>query len=150
MSITRINAKIGKTKILCVDDSQTMLLLCSAVLERNGYQVWTAPCGCRALETLRQHHIDGAIIDNEMPGMSGVQLARVIKQSHPRLPILMFSGSSLPKSLAGIDCFLPKADGPIALVTALHSLGLQAVHRQSAYHPPVCRQPAREAAAGLR
>jgi CheY-like chemotaxis protein len=129
MTIPRMNSKIGKTNILCVDDSQNMLLLCRAVLELNGYRVWTEPSGSRALEALEHHRIDAAIIDNEMPGMNGVQLAKAIKQNHPRLPVLMFSGSS-PKDLGGVDCFLHKADGPRALVNALHSLGLQTARRQ--------------------
>lgn len=118
-----INSKNGGVNILCVDDSQAMLSLCRAVLELNGYQVWTAPCGSRALEALERHNIDGAIIDNEMPEMNGIQLAKAIKRNHPKLPVLMFSGS-WPEDMEAVDRFLYKTDGPCALVSALHSLGL--------------------------
>ena len=131
VNLSRMTARIGKTNILCVDDSQNMLSLCKAVLELNGYHVLTEPNGYRALQTLERQNIDGAIIDNEMPGMNGIQLAKAIKRSHPKLPVLMFSGSS-PADLRGIDCFVHKTDGPRVLVNALHSLGLQAARMRTA------------------
>lgn len=130
MATSPLNSKRSRTSILCVDDSQNTLLLCRAVLELNGYLVWTALSGYQALKTIQHHRIDGAIIDKEMPEMDGIGLAKEIKRSHPQLPVLMFSGSSSPEDLSAIDCFLPKGDGPWALVNALRSLGLQAGGRQ--------------------
>jgi len=130
MAISSLNSR-SRTSILCVDDCQHTLMLCRAVLELNGYHVWTAPGAGQALKTLEHHRVDGAIIDNEMPGMNGIQLAKTIKRRHPRLPVLMFSGSSSPEDLDSVDRFLPKGDGPWVLIDALHSLGLRTATRPS-------------------
>jgi CheY-like chemotaxis protein len=112
-----------KAAILCVDDSQKMLLICRTILEASGYQVFTASDGKTGLKTLEQHSIDAIVIDNRMPGMSGTELAQEIKQAYKNLPILMFSDSGAePTSLGSIDLFLNKKSGPRALRDAVASL----------------------------
>ena len=112
-----------KAAILCVDDSQNMLLICRTILEASGYEVFTASNGKAGLETLEQHSIDAVVVDNRMPGMTGTELAQEIKQAHKNLPILMFSDStSEPASLGPIDLFLNKKNGPRALRDAVVSL----------------------------
>ncbi len=112
-----------KAAILCVDDSQNILLICRTILEASGYDVFTASNGKEGLETLRQHAIDAAVIDNRMPGMTGTELAQEIKQAYKNLPILMFSDSATePTPLESIDLFLNKKSGPSAMRDAIGSL----------------------------
>ena len=40
-----------------------------------------------------EREIDAVILDYEMPGMNGLELATWLKQRHPTLPIIMISGS---------------------------------------------------------
>ena len=110
-----------RATVLCVDDSPEMLFICRRFLEARGYEVLTASSGEAALQTLKEHPVDAAITDNEMPGMTGLQLAQEMKHLQSNLPVLMFS-SARPDFLPSIDCFLEKSGGPSALVNALQCL----------------------------
>jgi CheY-like chemotaxis protein len=100
-----------------------MLVICKAILEAAGYTVFTALSGQAALATLKLHSIDLAVIDNRMPGMTGVELANEIKRSYKNLPILMFSDSDGKQPSACIvDLFLNKKHGPRALRDSIDPL----------------------------
>lgn len=106
----------GPRTILCVDDSQEILLICRTVLESDGYQVLTASSAAAALELLSTHPIDAVVIDNVMPGMSGIDLAKEIKQISSDVPVILFSSLERPdEAVPFIDSYLSKGQGPIAL-----------------------------------
>jgi CheY-like chemotaxis protein len=124
---TKISRTAGAA-ILCVDDSEKMLIICRAILEASGYKVFTARNGKAGLEALKHDAIDIAVIDNQMPGMTGAELAREIKREHKNLPVLMFSDSGPEPGAAAIDFFLNKKSGPRALSDAVASLLAKAKH----------------------
>ena len=106
----------GNPSILCVDDSQEILLICRTVLEADGYQVFTANNAACALELMRERPIDAVVIDNVMPGMSGVVLAQEIKRVSSETPIILFSSLERPdEAIPYIDSYLSKGQGPLAL-----------------------------------
>jgi two-component system alkaline phosphatase synthesis response regulator PhoP len=105
-----------------VDDSENMLIICRAMLEASGYEVFTARDGKAGLELLRRHSIDVAVIDNQMPGMTGTELAREIKRERKNLPVLMFSDSGPEPASTAIDFYLNKKSGPRALSDAVAAL----------------------------
>lgn len=120
---SNMNQASAKRSILCVDDSPEMLLICRTILEADGFEVLTAANGPAALRILNERAIDAAVIDNRMPGMSGIQLAREIRCAHKGLPILMFSDSG--PDISGepdIDLFLNKKKGPRAMRDAVRAL----------------------------
>lgn len=105
-----------RPSVLCVDDSEDILLICRTVLESGGYQVLTAASGAEALRLLQTHSVDAAIIDSIMPGMSGADLAREIKRVAANIPVIMFSSSDRSHEIAEfVDSYLSKGQGPIAL-----------------------------------
>lgn len=109
--------------ILCVDDSEDILLICRTILESDGYQVFTATSGPRALELLQMHGVDAAVIDNVMPGMSGIELAGEIKRFSAGVRVVMFSSLERPdESVPCIDSYLSKGQGPLALRNLVGSL----------------------------
>lgn len=117
--------KLGRTRqsILCVDDSLEMLEIGQTILEREGYQVFTSTSGAGALELLRLHSMNAAVIDNVMPGMNGIELARQIKSFAPDVLVVMYSGTLREgESFPFVDVCLPKAKGPLALRKLLGSL----------------------------
>ena len=116
MSIT------SSTTVLCIDDSDAILFVCQKLLESVGYRVLTAENGRDGLELLQRHAVDVAVIDNEMPGMMGAQLACEMKALQRNMPVLMFSGSPQPDRTVPIDDFVMKSEGPAALLKALYSL----------------------------
>ncbi|WP_256663773.1 PAS domain-containing sensor histidine kinase [Pseudomonas sp. gcc21] len=79
--------------ILLVEDDDSVRLINQEVLEELGYQVCVA---CDAEEALRRFHtlekVDLLVTDVGLPGMNGRQLAEVIQQLQPRLPVLFLTG----------------------------------------------------------
>jgi len=105
-----------RSTVLCVDDSEDILLICRTVLESGGYQVFTAANGVEALQLLQKHSVDAAVIDSVMPGMCGTDLAREIKRVAANVPVIMFSSSERPHEAAQfVDSYLSKGQGPLAL-----------------------------------
>lgn len=78
--------------ILLVDDQPIICELVAELLRTDGHSVHTAGSGGRALEKLRQANYDLVITDLAMAGMSGDQLANVIKQIFPLQPIILLTG----------------------------------------------------------
>lgn len=106
----------GPRSILCVDDSQEILLICRTVLEADGYQVFTAPSAEAALRLLQTHSVDAVVLDNVMPGMNGIALAQEIKRVSSGVPVILFSSLERPDEVVPcIDSYLSKGQGPLAL-----------------------------------
>jgi two-component system, chemotaxis family, chemotaxis protein CheY len=85
--------------ILLVDDNQHMRAITSAILQSAGIRkVREAPDGSAALEALRDHPVDLAIVDFNMFPLDGVEFTRLVRNSpdsaNPYLPIIMMTGHS--------------------------------------------------------
>ena len=82
--------------ILCVDDEPNILSALQRLLNRNGYQVLTAAGGEAALDLLRNpstsNPIAMVISDQLMPGMTGVELLRQVKECHPETIRIILTG----------------------------------------------------------
>jgi len=85
--------EIYKPLILCVDDDEGILDLTRMALECKGFRVLTANDGRSALEAFTACPIDAVILDYEMPGMNGAEVAREMTLIKPNVPKLLFSGS---------------------------------------------------------
>lgn len=77
--------------ILIVDDEKNYLLVLSAVLEEEGYEVLTTLNGAEALEIRKTSDIDLVLTDMKMPEMDGIELLENIKQKDPDLPVIMMT-----------------------------------------------------------
>lgn len=65
--------------ILVVDDNEANLRLMNAVLKTRGYELIEARSGEAALETLTRLHPSLVLMDVQMPGLSGIDVARAIR-----------------------------------------------------------------------
>ncbi len=80
------------TKVLVVDDSETVLLMLQRRLEGEGYDVSTAGDGPSALEAISSGaRPDIVLLDAMMPGMSGIDALRELRASGNRTPVLIIS-----------------------------------------------------------
>ncbi len=68
-----------RLKILLVDDDPAILELNEILLERDGHGVVVAASGAEALRALSKRAFDVVFLDEEMPGMSGVEVAKRIR-----------------------------------------------------------------------
>jgi DNA-binding response OmpR family regulator len=95
-----------------------------ATLESQGYCVLIADNGAEGLAIFSSQSIDLVILDYKMPGMNGDVVAEKMKQSKPFVPILMLSAYlDLPgETLALVDKYLTKGDGPIVMLKAVAEL----------------------------
>ncbi len=90
-------ARGGAERILLVEDEEPLRELVHCVLESYGYHVTDAPTGRRALEVWKEHgqHFDLLLTDIVMPdGVTGRDLADILKQQKPELRVLFSSGYS--------------------------------------------------------
>jgi len=81
-------------KILYIDDDDSQLFMVKRMLERWGYSVITFREQREAIEAVKAGEIDFDLVitDFKMPGVSGVDVARAIRDVRPSLPVLMVSG----------------------------------------------------------
>lgn len=78
--------------ILTVDDDEDIRATIRQALELLSYGVIEAESGAAALRLLESHRPELAILDFVMPGMDGVELAALIHERDPALPIIFASG----------------------------------------------------------
>jgi CheY-like chemotaxis protein len=79
--------------ILLVDDDALVSIATAATLEDLGHTVVEASSAMEALAALQSGaRIDLVITDHAMPEMSGVELAKRLKESHPTLPVILATG----------------------------------------------------------
>jgi PAS domain S-box-containing protein len=81
-------------RVVYVDDDPTMVLMVQALLRRWGYQVRCFGDPRAALDALRADPdaADLVVTDYNMPGISGLDLARELARLRPRLPVIISSG----------------------------------------------------------
>ncbi|PCJ88724.1 MAG: two-component system response regulator [Flavobacteriales bacterium] len=79
--------------ILWADDEIDLLKPHVLFLEEKGYHVETVNNGDDALEKVRQNHFDIVFLDEQMPGISGIETLMKVKQTHPSLPVVMITKS---------------------------------------------------------
>jgi EAL domain-containing protein (putative c-di-GMP-specific phosphodiesterase class I) len=90
----------GKPRVLIVDDEQAILRAYSRVLAGHGYTVSTASSGELALELLGQDPVDVVISDLTMPGMTGIEFLRAVRERDPDLPVILMTACPSTESAA--------------------------------------------------
>jgi CheY-like chemotaxis protein len=99
--------------ILLVDDDSLVSAGTAAMLEDLGHTVREASSAAEALALLDEDRaIDLVITDHVMPGMSGVELARRLRQSRPDLRVILASGYADLVSGDKLDFPLPRLPKP--------------------------------------
>ncbi len=87
--------KPGAIKFLLVDDREENLVALRAILARDGLEILEARSGEEALEILLRHEVALAVLDVQMPGMDGFELAEMMRAS-PRtrhVPIIFVTAN---------------------------------------------------------
>ncbi len=105
--------------VLLVEDAHPIREMLRFALERENYRIVEADCADKARELLSKERVDLAIVDWMMPGESGVELVRKLRNNevYANLPILMLTArvdeEDIVKGLgAGADDYLTK---PVAI-----------------------------------
>ncbi len=84
---------MSNATILWADDEIDLLKPHIIFLEQKGYTVETANSGDEALDRLKTHEIDIIFLDENMPGLSGIETLSFIKTQFPNIPVVMITKS---------------------------------------------------------
>ena len=130
----------GRPTVLWIDDFRAGLELYSAMFEGLGFKVLTAASGKEGVKLASENLIDVVVTDYEMPGMNGEAVAAAIKAIKPRVPVVMFSGSTLvsPRARRVVDAFCDKAGSRNQLSATIHRV-LQKKRSRALQPPPIGR-----------
>lgn len=112
--------------LLVVDDDTRIRTLLKQFLTENGYRVTVAGTAAEARRKLAGLDFDLIVLDVMMPGESGVQLTRALREKKD-VPILMLTALSETDSRiagleAGADDYLPKPFDPRELLLRLNNI----------------------------
>lgn len=102
-----------KKRILCVEDDDDVCSMMTNLLGLVGYEVISAGTVAEALTRIKQDQFDLYLIDNWLPGGSGIELCRAIRAGNQRTPIIFYSGAAYDEDKqqaieAGADVYLVK------------------------------------------
>ena len=113
-------------KILLVDDDADLLAVTGFALQQAGFLVVKASDGLAALDAFEREHPHIAVLDINMPRMSGFELAQKLRE-RSRIPLLMLTArseeSDVVRALAlGADDYLSKPFSPKILIARVKAL----------------------------
>jgi two-component system phosphate regulon response regulator OmpR len=113
--------------ILVVDDDQRIRDLLQSYLRENGFRVTAAGAAKEARERMRGLEFDAAVVDVMMPGESGLEFTRALREERQGIPILVLSaltdtGDRIGGLEAGGDDYLGKPFEPRELVLRIRNL----------------------------
>lgn len=91
-------------KVLLIEDDPAIHNTLSDWLNANGYTVELAEDGQDGLSKLKVYQYDLAIVDWELPGLSGVEVCRQFRSAKGKTPIIMLTGkSAVDEKITGLD-----------------------------------------------
>ncbi len=125
--------------ILIIDDDPAILALLKKALTKAGHDVEVVGDGEAALAKLAKEHFDLLIVDYMLPGISGLDVLRMTRASHPALMAIMVTAHSSPEVQAsaaalGVHACISKPFGVLDLIRLADEaikVGLAAIGRGS-------------------
>ncbi len=124
-------------RVLVVDDEISVRKICEFILRMMGFEVETAADGFEAVDKAREKPFDLFIVDIRMPGMDGIETARLIREIHPDIPWIVMTGYgqldlALKAIRLGVSGFLLKPFTPDELKALVsYVMEMDQVRRES-------------------
>jgi two-component system KDP operon response regulator KdpE len=101
-----------KGRILLVDDEPQICRVLCTVLAQQGFDVWCAGNGQRALDLVRSHNFDLILLDLNLPDTTGTELCRTIRTSFDTAIVILTvrgaEGDKIAAFDAGADDYVTK------------------------------------------
>jgi CheY-like chemotaxis protein len=97
---------LGAVRLLVVDDDLSVGKLLRAIFDRDGWEVTNATSGEECLAMVRETPPDVIVLDNMMPGLTGLETARQLRKDGFDKPIVLFSayvGPDLQSAVQELD-----------------------------------------------
>ncbi len=104
----------GRRKLLIVDDSDDIRMVLEFFFKDKRYEVRTARSGDEALEIASEFRPDVVLLDHNMPGLSGIDTFKALRQFDPKLRVIVLSASDPEEAAAevlqsGVDRYVCKS-----------------------------------------
>lgn len=112
-------------EILCIDDDAQGLMVRGLLLEHLGFHVLTEADGERGLRAFAENDVDAVVMDYQMPGMNGGDVAREMKRLRPEVPVVILSALPwLPENAPreAIDGFIQKGESVRVLASRIEQV----------------------------
>jgi CheY-like chemotaxis protein len=111
---------MGRVIVLAVDDDEPVLATTAMRLRRAGYEVVEAESGLAAINILESRSDIAVVLsDCQMPHMSGMELAKIVRERWPRIPFIAVSGQPRDRDLPDEVHFIPKPFKTAVVVAAI-------------------------------
>lgn len=127
---------VHATRVLCVDDVRDIADTEVMVLRLLGYEARACYDGDTAWAVYREFRPNACLIDLNMPGMDGCELARLIRAEPASGTVVLIAvtarstpGDERRTAAAGFDCHLVKPTDPRVMAAALKGLVLRGGER---------------------
>ena len=114
-----------KLRIIVADDDRDAVMTLATILQHEGHEVREVYRGSEVLRMVREFDPDVALIDIGMPGMTGYDVARELRQLFGKRPMLIAvtgwkkTSDRIAAQIAGFDHHLAKPFEPEALLGLL-------------------------------
>ncbi len=122
----------GETTVCVVDDDASNLQSLETIFGREGFRVFSATGAKRALELCRKHRVNVVVTDLMMPGTSGLELLRALKQVSPESQVVLMTAygtveTAVSAMKEGAFDFVEK---PLKRASIVKSVRLAASHQK--------------------
>lgn len=113
-----------KSRILVVDDEDALRTVLSNELTSEGYDVNTASNGDEAISTIQKKLFDLVLLDIKMPGLTGFEVLKFVKEKHPKTKVVMLTGfadlkNAIESKKLGAEDFVSKPYDLVDLLTTI-------------------------------
>lgn len=113
-------------KVLIAEDDNDIVELLKLYLESNGYQVFHASDGLKALDIVKLNECDIALVDIMMPKLNGYELIKKIRETN-NMPIIIISAKTLDSDKVlglnlGADAYISKPFNPLEVIAYISAL----------------------------
>jgi len=128
-------------RLLIIDDHAPFRQTLASLLRVAGHAVFEAGEGSAGLALLRQESLDLVVTDEDMPGLTGWDVARLVKATHPRIPFVLLAGgtdvdAALRSRREQVDAILRKPFPLRELVVLMARLAAGTIRRVGAGSAP--------------
>lgn len=119
-------SRVPRIRALVVDDEPSLVRVVAAYLEREGFEVTTAPDGLEALRLVRETQPDVVVLDVMMPGIDGIEVCRQLRTFSDAYVIMLTARTEEIDTLVGLsvgaDDYLAKPFSSRVLVARIRSM----------------------------